>query len=135
MTKEYDVAIVLSVSTGRRLCELNEYLGLMSHIVGYKVMLHQIPALTNECRTSLLEQHPGLQEAERRLDQLDAELESDSDKKIACAQWVERMIAEGVVAPQLHVASIPDEYRTEHSPFWGLPDGKKVSAIIVPEDL
>lgn len=61
-TREFDLADILSITTGRLLS--HQHMGgvyeILNHLTGDDLMTHQLPRAADTCRPALIEQHPFL---------------------------------------------------------------------------
>ena len=58
--KKFDLASVLSVTTGRLLGEIGIVYEILNYMTGDNLMTHQLPRASRQCESSLLEQFPQL---------------------------------------------------------------------------
>lgn len=93
----FDVATVLSVTTGRLLCEMDGIYEILNFMTGDTLYTHQLPRASRECEPSMLAQYPTLMESDSQmkvwLENLDSEMKEAGDNRERrsqiAAEWVE----------------------------------------------
>jgi len=73
MTKEFPVASVLSVVTGRLLCEIGGVYEILNWMTGQSLFTHQLPRVSAEATPVIVAALPGLQTAIDEADQVSTE--------------------------------------------------------------
>ena len=58
--REFDLASVLTITTGRLLVEIGKVYKILSFMTGDSLMTHQLPRASDACQPALLGQHPEL---------------------------------------------------------------------------
>ena len=90
-TRRFPLAVVLSVTTGRLVCELDQVYGILNFLTGDNLMTHALPRARRTVAPVLLERFPDLALARpERLDELLAGVQ-DGDRMAACRTWVAEM--------------------------------------------
>lgn len=61
-THDFPLGVVLSITTGRLLCDIGQVYEILGFMVGDDdtLMTHQLPRVGRECEQPLLDQHPDL---------------------------------------------------------------------------
>jgi hypothetical protein len=59
-TRRFDLADVLTVTTGRLLCPIGHVYAILNYLTGDNLFTHQLPRAQASCQPALLEQHPAL---------------------------------------------------------------------------
>lgn len=59
-TRVFDLGAILSVTTGRLLCSMDDLYGILNWMTGDSLFTHQLPRAGEECQGPLLAQHPDL---------------------------------------------------------------------------
>lgn len=58
--REFALAPILTVTTGKLLCEIGELYDILNFMTGDNLMTHQLPRAARACEPELLRQHPRL---------------------------------------------------------------------------
>lgn len=58
--KEFNIEVVLTITTGRLLCNIGEVYKILDYMTGESLFTHQIPRASNICREYILRQYPNL---------------------------------------------------------------------------
>jgi hypothetical protein len=101
-TKQFSLRTVLSVTTGRFLCqrvsESNNGIQALYELLGWMTndepFTHQLPRFSRECQPWLLRWFPDLQKATDAIPELDSIMEA-AGPAVGCAKWIEALIAGG----------------------------------------
>src|SRR5947209_5294054 len=64
MTKTFELATVLTVTTGRLLTDMGKLYDILNFMTGDDLMTHQLPRASNVCAPELLRQFPKLTSVE-----------------------------------------------------------------------
>lgn len=59
-TRVFDLGDILSVTTGRMLCTVDNIYAILNWMTGDNLFTHQLPRAAEECKGPLLAQHPDL---------------------------------------------------------------------------
>lgn len=59
-TERFHLGAVLSITTGKRLCQMDDIYKLAAHMAGEPVWTHQLPRVGREAKPHLLAQFPAL---------------------------------------------------------------------------
>lgn len=59
-TRSFSLAAVLTVTTGRLLCDIGQVYDVLGYMTGEPLMTHQLPRASRECEGPILAQHPDL---------------------------------------------------------------------------
>lgn len=131
MTKKtFALADVLSVSTETLIpndeheSPIDAIYGVMNHVTGNSLMSHQIPYLQDEVAESLMQQHPFLESIElpKR-----GEMDSNDEYTALLRSWIKSK--ERIHGKTLEVEK--DSSFGNINPFDGLPEGKRVSPVML----
>ena len=60
----FNLGAVLTITTGRLLCSLDELYGILNHMTGDSLFTHQLPRASEACEKPLLAQFPKLAEVQ-----------------------------------------------------------------------
>lgn len=63
-TREFTLAQVLTITTGRLLCPMGDVYEILDWLSGESLMTHQLPRVSREAEPWIFEQHPGLREVD-----------------------------------------------------------------------
>lgn len=74
----FNYKTVLTVTTGRLLCNMKELYEVLNYLTGTDVYTHQLPRVTKECKKHLLEYYPELDICTTELNRLKSLLDDDS---------------------------------------------------------
>jgi hypothetical protein len=56
----FETGVVLSITTGKLLCEMGRVYDILNYMTGDNLFTHQLPRVVQECKPILLQQHPEL---------------------------------------------------------------------------
>jgi len=62
--RQFSLGAVLTVTTGRLLCDIGDLYKILDYMTGDTLFTHQLPRASEECQEPLLEQHPHLRGVE-----------------------------------------------------------------------
>ena len=62
MTKDFPLGTVLTVTTHRLLCEMDDLYEILEHLTGTTLLTHQLPRAGKACKEPLLTQFPALRD-------------------------------------------------------------------------
>lgn len=108
-TKRYDIADVVSVTTGRLVTprHVDAMYDILNWMTNDNLFTHQLPRASQECAPWLLRWFPELAKAQDAIPLLDADLERLAPKE-ACRPWVGKLALMGL--PQSYdVPRIPQD--------------------------
>lgn len=118
MNRTFDVADLLTVTTGRLLCSVDRLYDLLGYMVRDSVWTHQLPRVGDECKPWLLRWFPELQPACDRLDSLDrwiAKTPDQPDRGIV--MWLSELwTTYPTIRAQYDVPQIPQDDHTRRNP-------------------
>ena len=80
--REFNLATVLSITTGDLLCPFSDVHGLIEFVADGPVWTHQIPRATDPIREAILRQHPDLADVET------PEWDHDGNVEAQIAEWL-----------------------------------------------
>lgn len=89
--KTFPLAQVLSITTGRLLCDMDGIYEILNHITGDNLFTHVLPRACRFAAPLILKDHPNLEIANKRLDELKALVEefgAGTDRKAILEKWV-----------------------------------------------
>ena len=58
--REFPLGVVLSITTGKLLCQIGDVYDILNFLTGDNLFTHQLPRAMRECRPSILAAHPRL---------------------------------------------------------------------------
>ncbi|AMS41224.1 DUF7736 domain-containing protein [Aminobacter aminovorans] len=98
LTKDFTTEAVLSVLTGRLLCDIGGIYEVLNWMTGESLYTHQLPRVGREAEPVILGMHPHLAEAVAEADQVNAE-----NYAAWSAKWKARY-GESIAIPRFNIA-------------------------------
>lgn len=116
--KQFDLATVLSVTTGRLLCDMDNVYAILNHITGDNLFTHALPRASRFASPLILAKYPeldaaGSPEQLAKLDELLADARAHKEPPmVACSMWVSWLKEPGTLG-------LKSEYQIEnHASAW-----------------
>lgn len=116
--KKFNLGAVLTVTTGRLLCPIDELYQILDHMTGDQLFTHQLPRAGEECKEPLLQQHPHLR------DVVVPPINSEED----CLEWLTQQSR--YFGAELEVAPLNPDDHTSIDPLTEL--AQMTSKPIIP---
>ena len=107
-TKRFHLSVLLTISTGRLVCDIGDIYKILDWMTGDELFTHQLGRAMDECKPWLLRRHPELKKIDKvELAELDRLLE-EFEPHCACARWVSTC-ADILCCSQFDVLPIPKD--------------------------
>lgn len=90
-TKEFPAAVVVTAATGRLLCDMGQVYEILNFLTNDNLFTHQLPRAFRECKPWLMHRHAECRLAAESESALDKLLESATNPKDACVEWVKSL--------------------------------------------
>ena len=58
--KDFPIGVVLSITTGRLCCDMDDVYKILNYLTGDNLFTHQLPRASRECKPWILRRHPEL---------------------------------------------------------------------------
>jgi len=128
MSREFPTAVVLTIATGRFVCDdLSNLQDCTEYLVGEPVWTHQLPRVWGEVAPWLIARHEECRRAESNVPALDGLLIAMKNPKRACRQWLKKLD----LPETLTVEPIPKDDHTSIDPLEELQAMKPDAEVIV----
>lgn len=109
--QQYELAVLLTIVTGRLCCKVSEVYRVLHWLTGVDVYTHQIPRVMNEVRPWLLQRFPAFATIEvARLDAVLLEA-GKGNEDAAIHLWIQELIRGNNYLPYYSVPPIPESLR------------------------
>ena len=120
MKKTFGLGAILSITTGKLLCDIGGVYQILNYMTQDKLYTHQLPRATKECAPWLLRQHPQL-----------ANLDASGVDRDSWVGWLSGQTAK--FGESLSVEPIPKDDHDEIEPLQELIDMVGPDKVIVLE--
>lgn len=86
--KEFTLAQVLSITTGRLLCSMGEVYEILNHITGDNLYTHVLPRASRFASPILIDAFPCLDLSKDCIEGIDAEIKNAATPRDGCKKWM-----------------------------------------------
>lgn len=111
-TQTFPLGTILTVTTGRLLCDMDDLYKILEFMAGEPVWTHQLPRVSDEATPHLLAQFPRLKEIE-----VPEQFEGDTREELqeAVFEWLDKQIE--IYGNSFTVRPLPTEDHTSIDPI------------------
>lgn len=119
MSKVFPLGDILTITTGRLVAEdgMVAIYRILDYLTQDKLMTHQLPRASDECKPWLLQWHPELAVASTETDALDNLTEDVKNSGEACRLWVAYVRTKCGLPESLELEPIPQDDHERKDPY------------------